>query len=67
MERHRAEHNADHACDVRLNLALGRACTSRDYVQAQRVRAQMLAQHPVPCEMHSGIRTSASARRRRSR
>jgi len=43
MEKYRAEHGRDHAPDVRVNLVIGRACTSRDYVQAQRVRARAMA------------------------
>ncbi len=37
-----AAHNGEHSQEVRINLALGRACTSRDYVQAQRVRTQAM-------------------------
>jgi Asp-tRNA(Asn)/Glu-tRNA(Gln) amidotransferase A subunit family amidase len=37
-----AEHRRDHALDVRLNLALGRAFTSNDYVLAQRARTRII-------------------------
>jgi Asp-tRNA(Asn)/Glu-tRNA(Gln) amidotransferase A subunit family amidase len=37
-----ADHRRDHALDVRLNLALGRAFTSCDYVLAQRARTRII-------------------------
>jgi len=37
-----AEHRRDHALDVRLNLVLGRAFTSCDYVLAQRARTRII-------------------------
>jgi Asp-tRNA(Asn)/Glu-tRNA(Gln) amidotransferase A subunit family amidase len=37
-----AKHRRDHALDVRLNLALGRSFTSRDYVLAQRARTRVI-------------------------
>ncbi len=43
MEKYRSEHGRDHAPDVRINLAIGRACTSRDYLQAQRIRTRAMA------------------------
>jgi Asp-tRNA(Asn)/Glu-tRNA(Gln) amidotransferase A subunit family amidase len=37
-----AEHHREHGLDVRLNLALGRAFTAQDYVQAQRARTRII-------------------------
>ena len=37
------EHHKEHGSDVRINLALARAFTSFDYVQAQRVRTRLIA------------------------
>ncbi|MBU2227427.1 MAG: amidase, partial [Proteobacteria bacterium] len=36
-------HRREHGLDVRINLALARAMTASDYVQAQRVRTRMIA------------------------
>ena len=43
MARFYKEHRRDFGGDVRINLALGRVFTSRDYVQAQRVRTRTMA------------------------
>lgn len=40
MERYDAEHRRDYGLGVRINLALARALTARDYVQAQRMRTR---------------------------
>jgi Asp-tRNA(Asn)/Glu-tRNA(Gln) amidotransferase A subunit family amidase len=37
-----ADHRREHGLDVRINLALARAFTARDYIQAQRVRTRMI-------------------------
>jgi len=37
-----AEHCREHGLDVRINLALARAFTARDYIQAQRARTRMI-------------------------
>ena len=37
-----AEHHREHGLDVRLNLALGRAFTTGDYVLAQRARTRII-------------------------
>ncbi len=42
MEMHDRAHRGDMGLDVRTNLALGRALTSRDYVQAQRIRTRTI-------------------------
>ena len=36
-------HRREHGLDVRINLAMARALTAGDYVQAQRVRTRMIA------------------------
>jgi Asp-tRNA(Asn)/Glu-tRNA(Gln) amidotransferase A subunit family amidase len=38
-----AEHHQDHGLDVRTNLALAGALSASDYVQAQRVRTNLIA------------------------
>ncbi len=43
MERYDAAHRGDFGLDVQINLALARAFTARDYVQAQRVRTRTMA------------------------
>jgi len=43
LDRHYAAHRRDFGLDVRTNLALARSFTSRDYVQAQRVRTRVIA------------------------
>jgi len=43
LERFDAEHRRDYGLGVRLNLALARALTAREYVQAQRVRTRFQA------------------------
>ncbi|HUX76239.1 MAG TPA: amidase [Anaerolineae bacterium] len=40
---HYDEHCREHGLDVRINLALARQFTARDYIQAQRVRTRMMA------------------------
>jgi Asp-tRNA(Asn)/Glu-tRNA(Gln) amidotransferase A subunit family amidase len=40
MDRHDQAHRRDFGLDVRVSLALARALTSRDYVQAQRIRTR---------------------------
>ncbi len=36
------KHHKEHGLDVRLNLALGRAFTAQDYIQAQRARTRII-------------------------
>lgn len=40
LERYDAEHRRDYGLGVRINLAIARALTGRDYVQAQRMRTR---------------------------
>jgi Asp-tRNA(Asn)/Glu-tRNA(Gln) amidotransferase A subunit family amidase len=42
LDHHYANHRRDFGLDVRLNLALARQFTTRDYIQAQRVRTRMM-------------------------
>jgi Asp-tRNA(Asn)/Glu-tRNA(Gln) amidotransferase A subunit family amidase len=43
VEYARGEHRREHNLDVRINLALARACTAGDYIQAQRVRTRIIS------------------------
>ncbi len=42
MDRYHKEHAQDFGLDVRINLALARTFTSRDYIQAQRIRTRTI-------------------------
>ncbi|RLC99597.1 MAG: amidase [Chloroflexi bacterium] len=42
MGRYYDDHHREHGLDVRINLAMAREFTTRDYIQAQRVRAQLM-------------------------
>jgi Asp-tRNA(Asn)/Glu-tRNA(Gln) amidotransferase A subunit family amidase len=55
------EHRRDHALDVRLNLALGRAFTSRDYVLAQRARTRIINNFKRALEQVDMILTPTTA------
>lgn len=61
MEKYRAEHGRDHALDVRLNLLIGRACASHDYIQAQRVRTRSMAHFASALKQVDAIVTPATA------
>ena len=43
LGRHYADHRCEHCLEVRINLALARQFTARDYIQSQRVRTRMMA------------------------
>lgn len=43
MDTYYRRHRKDFGCDVRINLALARTFTSRDYVRAQRIRTRAMA------------------------
>ncbi len=43
LERYYAKHRGDFGLDVRVNLALARSFTARDYVNAQRIRTRAQA------------------------
>jgi len=55
-----AEHHRQHGLDVRLNLALARAFTTRDYVQAQRVRTRLIANFSRALEQVDAVVTPAT-------
>jgi len=55
-----AEHHREHGPDVRINLALARAFTSGDYVQAQRVRTRTIANFLRALEGIDAILTPAT-------
>jgi Asp-tRNA(Asn)/Glu-tRNA(Gln) amidotransferase A subunit family amidase len=61
LEPFRAAHNSEHGLDVRINLAIGRACTSRDYVHAQRVRTRAAAHFAKVLKEVDAILTPATA------
>ncbi len=56
-----AEHHREHGLDVRINLALARAFTTRDYLQAQRVRTRLTANFNRALEQADVILTPATA------
>ncbi|MFC1853736.1 amidase [candidate division CSSED10-310 bacterium] len=43
MDRFHRKHLSDYGADVRINLALGRQLTNRDYIHAQRMRTRAMA------------------------
>ena len=55
-----AEHHHQHGADVRINLALARAFTTMDYVQAQRVRTRLIANFARAFEQVDVILTPAT-------
>jgi Asp-tRNA(Asn)/Glu-tRNA(Gln) amidotransferase A subunit family amidase len=61
LDRTYAEHYREHGADVRINLALARAFTTMDYVQAQRVRTRLIANFAHALEQVDVILTPATA------
>ena len=61
LDRTYAEHHREHGADVRINLALARAFTTMDYVQAQRVRTRLIANFARALEQVDVILTPATA------
>lgn len=55
------EHRNDYGLDVRLNLALARRFTARDYIQAQRVRTKLTASFQGALETVNVILTPSTA------
>jgi len=43
VDRHQQDHRRDWGLDVRLSLAMARSLSSRDYIQAQRIRTRTIA------------------------
>lgn len=62
LDPYDAEHREDLGLDVRVNLALARLLTSRDYIRAQRVRADLVAQWLEVLQGVDAIVTPATAR-----
>jgi Asp-tRNA(Asn)/Glu-tRNA(Gln) amidotransferase A subunit family amidase len=56
-----AEHHKEHGLDARLNLALGRAATSQDYLLAQRARTRIINNFKHALEQVDLIITPATA------
>jgi Asp-tRNA(Asn)/Glu-tRNA(Gln) amidotransferase A subunit family amidase len=61
MERYYADHHREYGLDVRISLTLARTFTARDYIQAQRVRTQMMANFSSALERADVIITPATA------
>jgi Asp-tRNA(Asn)/Glu-tRNA(Gln) amidotransferase A subunit family amidase len=55
------EHHGDHGLDVRINLALARQFTARDYIQAQRARTRLTACFGRALEEVDAIMTPSTA------
>jgi Asp-tRNA(Asn)/Glu-tRNA(Gln) amidotransferase A subunit family amidase len=62
MERHDRDHRKDFDLPTRLNLALGRELTGRDYVRAQQVRTRMIGHFQRAFEAVDVIATPTCAR-----
>ena len=61
LDRTYSEHYREYGADVRINLALARAFTTMDYVQAQRVRTRLIANFARALEQVDAILTPATA------
>ncbi|MFQ5616645.1 MAG: amidase [Anaerolineales bacterium] len=61
MDRHYARHRTDFGPSVRVNLIIGRVATSRDYVQAQRVRTRVISNFRKVLEQVDVIVTPTTA------
>jgi Asp-tRNA(Asn)/Glu-tRNA(Gln) amidotransferase A subunit family amidase len=55
-----ADHCREHGLDVRINLALARELTARDYIQAQRVRTRMIGHFNRALEQVDAIITPSA-------
>jgi len=60
LDRAYTEHHRQHGADVRVNLALARAITTMDYIQAQRVRTRLIANFARVLEQVDVILTPAT-------
>jgi Asp-tRNA(Asn)/Glu-tRNA(Gln) amidotransferase A subunit family amidase len=56
-----AAHHREHSLEVRINLAVARLLTSRDYIQSQRVRTRTIAHLARALERVDAIVTPATA------
>ncbi len=61
LDRYYPAHHQDFALETRTNLALARTFTSRDYLHAQRIRTQTIANFEHALEQASVIVTPATA------
>jgi Asp-tRNA(Asn)/Glu-tRNA(Gln) amidotransferase A subunit family amidase len=61
MDRFHRTHGREHSLEVRTDLALARAFTARDYVQAQRVRTQIMREFSRALEQVDVIVTPTNA------
>ncbi len=60
LQRYAAEHSREYGLDVRTTLALAREFTSRDYIQAQRLRTRTIAHFSRALESVDAIVTPAT-------
>jgi Asp-tRNA(Asn)/Glu-tRNA(Gln) amidotransferase A subunit family amidase len=61
LDSHHLAHCKDYCLEVRLNLALARSLTSRDYVKAQQVRTRTIAHFEEALSQVDAILTPTSA------
>jgi Asp-tRNA(Asn)/Glu-tRNA(Gln) amidotransferase A subunit family amidase len=61
LERTYTAHHREHSLEVRLNLAVARGLTNRDYIKAQRVRTQVIAHFAQALEQVDVIVTPSTA------
>ncbi len=61
LEPYTKEHSREHGRDVRINLALAGRFTSRDYLQAQRVRTRLMGHFAAALQKVDLILTPATA------
>ena len=61
LDSHHKAHGKDYCLEVRLNLALARSLTSRDFIKAQQVRARTIYHFEQALGQVNAILTPASA------
>ncbi|UCH59582.1 MAG: amidase [Anaerolineales bacterium] len=61
LEPYYATHHKDYSLEVRINLALARSLTSRDYLKAQQVRTRTIAYFETALSQVHAILTPATA------
>ncbi|HSF81117.1 MAG TPA: amidase [Anaerolineales bacterium] len=61
LDRYHEAHHKEYSLEVRLNLALARSFSNRDYVKAQQVRTRTIAHFEQAFEKVDAIVTPASA------
>jgi Asp-tRNA(Asn)/Glu-tRNA(Gln) amidotransferase A subunit family amidase len=60
LDRYYSDHHQDFALDTRINLALARTFTARDYILAQRVRTQLIQSFVTAFEQVDAILTPST-------